>query len=258
MKINSRAPKPSMNDIQELIKCSKDPIYWINNHFMYVDHRTGSTQLTLRDYQVNFINLLHNNSNVIASTCRQSGGTLTIAAYTLWCSIFHPNINTALLSMDARAADRISEIVMFAFSKLSSHMAPALKFHAKHSMYFDNGSKIFFGPVTKSCLRGLTLQNVFVDQFSLLQADVQDNFLQDVMPMRAYKNGKTLLMGTPNGKGNMFHTIWSVSGASIYSPWVDFEITYHDLPCTRDPWADLMRSMIGKDAFMQEYEGIFL
>ena len=60
-------------NIQEYIKCSQDPIYFIENYCYIVTLDHGLQLFKLYDCQKNKVNIIHNNRRVILMEGRQQG-----------------------------------------------------------------------------------------------------------------------------------------------------------------------------------------
>lgn len=59
--------------VDEWIKCSTDPIYFINNYVKVVHVDKGVVPFALFPYQERIINAYHNNRKCVVMTSRQSG-----------------------------------------------------------------------------------------------------------------------------------------------------------------------------------------
>lgn len=68
--------KRTQEELDDYIKCMNDPIYFAEKCFLMTPN--GLSKVTLRDYQVDYINHLKNNKFSIFLSCRQSGKTQLI------------------------------------------------------------------------------------------------------------------------------------------------------------------------------------
>lgn len=59
--------------IEEYIKCAKDPVYFIQKYIKVVSLDKGLVPFHLFDYQEDMINKIHDNRFIIAKLPRQSG-----------------------------------------------------------------------------------------------------------------------------------------------------------------------------------------
>lgn len=60
------------DQVDEFIKCSKDPIYFIENYVKVVSLDSGVVNFKLYPYQKRIILAIHNNRKVIAKLFRQA------------------------------------------------------------------------------------------------------------------------------------------------------------------------------------------
>ena len=94
-------------NIQEYIKCSQDPIYFIENYCYIVTLDHGLQKFSLYDCQRKKIDVIHNNRRVILMEGRQQGKTTTSAAYILWYTLFQSSKTVAILANKATAAREV-------------------------------------------------------------------------------------------------------------------------------------------------------
>jgi len=95
------------DNIQEYIKCSQDPIYFIENYCHIVTLDNGLQLFKLYDCQKKKIDVIHSNRRVILMEGRQQGKTTTSAAYILWYTLFQPNKTVAILANKATSAREV-------------------------------------------------------------------------------------------------------------------------------------------------------
>lgn len=68
--------KRTKEEVEDYIKCMQDPVYFASKCFLMTP--AGLQPCTLRDYQVDYLNLVANNRFTIFRSCRQSGKTLNM------------------------------------------------------------------------------------------------------------------------------------------------------------------------------------
>jgi hypothetical protein len=64
--------------VQEYIKCSQDPIYFIKTYIKIISLDRGLIPFELYDYQAKFITALHENRRIIGMFPRQHGKCLSL------------------------------------------------------------------------------------------------------------------------------------------------------------------------------------
>ena len=74
--------------VTEIIKCSQDPIYFIENYCQIVSLDRGLIPFKLYDCQKEKVHTILNNRKVILMEGRQQGKTITAAACILWYTLF--------------------------------------------------------------------------------------------------------------------------------------------------------------------------
>jgi len=74
--------------VQEIIKCSRDPIYFIETYCMIVSLDQGLVHFKLYECQKEKVDIILNNRKVILIEGRQQGKTITAAACILWYTLF--------------------------------------------------------------------------------------------------------------------------------------------------------------------------
>ena len=71
----------TQEQIQEFDKCSKDPLYFIQNYVKIVSLDHGLVPFDMYSFQKEMIGTMHNNRFTICKLPRQSGKSTTIVSY---------------------------------------------------------------------------------------------------------------------------------------------------------------------------------
>ncbi len=153
-RVGSRASY-TPDQVQEMMKCMDDPIYFITKYCKIVSLDSEEPiPFELFGYQDNFLTKVHNNRRVISMQPRQSGKTQTIAAYICWYIVFQRNQTVAILANKADAAREILSRCKFMYEYLPTWMQHGIKKWNEGSIALENGSKAFTAATSKSGLRG--------------------------------------------------------------------------------------------------------
>ena len=94
------------NEVEEWKKCAKDLPYFIEQYAKFMTPQ-GLQNVTLRDYQWDYLNLLLHNQLTIMRSARQSGKTTTSAMYLLWYILFNTDKNAIVLGNKGKTAREI-------------------------------------------------------------------------------------------------------------------------------------------------------
>ena len=73
----------------------------------------------------------------------------------------------------------------------------------KHSIGFDNGSRIISQATSENTGRGLAISLLFLDEFAFVRDSVQVEFWTSIAPTLA-TGGSCIITSTPNGDTNIF------------------------------------------------------
>jgi hypothetical protein len=198
--------------IQELVKCRKDPVYFIRT-YVYLQHPTrGKLLFNLYDYQEELVKTCHENSRVIALISRQMGKTQTISMYLLWYAMFHDDKTVVIASKNNGHAMEIMDRIRFAYEELPHWLKAGCKYYNKHNLEFDNGSRIKSEATTEKTGRGLAISKLYLDELAFISHRIQTAMWRSLAPTLS-TGGEAIISSTPNGDTDLFATLWR--GANV-------------------------------------------
>lgn len=241
----------SKEQIQELIRCKNDPIYFIQKYVKIVSLDFGLVNFNLYDYQKNFINILENNRKVISMQPRQMGKSQTVAAYILWYTLFQSNKTVAILANKAAAAREILFRYQLMYENLPLFLQQGIKTWNKGDIELENGSIIFTAATSKSGVRGRSVNLLYVDETAIIPNNIAEEFFTAVYPVvSAGSTTKIILTSTPLGF-NHFWKFWNDAQQGS-NGFVAFKVNYNEHPDRDDKWAEDQRKLLGELKFNQE------
>ena len=148
-------------NIDDLIKSSKDVIFFIEK-FIKIQHPTkGSVNFHLYDYQKELIKTFDNYKYSIALTGRQLGKTTCCAAYILWKAIFVNDLTILIAANKMSSALEIMSRIRYMYEELPDFIKPGVTTYNKSSIEFDNKSRIISRPTTPDAGRGLSVSILY-------------------------------------------------------------------------------------------------
>ena len=71
-------------EVQEYVKCSKDPIYFAKKYIKIINVDKGLVPFNMYNFQEDMVSSFNNNRFNICKLPRQSGKSTTVTAYILW------------------------------------------------------------------------------------------------------------------------------------------------------------------------------
>lgn len=247
----------TQEQVKEFIRCSRDPIYFIEKYIKIVNVDQGLVSFNLYDYQKEIIETSVSNRFVICKLPRQAGKTTTVAGLILWYTLFHENYNTAILANKRAQALEIVGRIQLAYEHLPDWLKQPIAEWNKGSVEFSNGSRILASATSSSAIRGGSFNLVYLDEFAFVDNNMQEDFFASVYPtISSGKTSKVLITSTPNGL-NMFYKIWvdSEEGNNDYKR---IEVHWSDVPGRDEKWKEETIRNTSKEQFRVEFECEFV
>ena len=247
----------SQDMISEYVKCSRDPIYFVEKYIqiVHVDH--GLIPIVLYDYQKEIITSITENRRVAVNTSRQAGKTTTAVAIILWYILFNDYKTVALLANKGDAAREILARIKIAYEALPKWLQQGVIEWNKGSVEFENGCKILAGSTSSSAIRGKSVSFLYIDETAFVEG--WDEFFASVFPTISSGNTtKILLTSTPNGLNHFYKTcngaIENING------YIYVEVPWYNVPGRDEEWRNetLQGMDFDTEKFAQEYECQFL
>lgn len=243
--------------IKEFIKCSHDPVYFIENYIKIVNVDEGLVNFEMYPYQKNIVETSVNNRFVICKLPRQSGKTTSIMGLILWYIMFNENYNVAILAHKAMQSREILHRIQFAYEHLPMWLQIGVMEWNKGNIELENGSKVLASSTTGSAIRGGSFNLIYLDEFAFVPNNLQDEFFASVYPtISSGKTSKVLITSTPNGL-NLFYKIWNDAeeGNNDYQP---IAVNWQDTPGRDEAWKKETIRNTSEQQFRVEYGCEFL
>ena len=237
--------------VLEIAKCVKDPIYFIDNYCYIVTLDHGIQPFKLYDCQKTKIKLIHDNRKVILMEGRQQGKTTSAAAYILWYTLFQDNKSVAVLANKSATAREIMSRYQLMFEYLPPWMQQGIKTWNKGDIELENGSIVFTSATTAAGIRGKSVNLLYIDEAAIIPNTVADAFFTAVYPViSAGQTTKILITSTPLGY-NHFWKFWN-DAINKNNDFVPMYIPYWEIPGRDEKWALEQKRQLGDLKYNQE------
>jgi len=279
--------------IMELARCKRDPVYFMKKYIKIQHPKRGTIKFNMFEYQERFVRCMHENRYVITLQPRQCGKTLTAAMYLLWFAMFYEpekNVEDQAEGDEDSSADatiliasknqghalEIAERVRFAYEELPNWIKPGLKYWNRHSVWFDNGSRIISEATTEKTGRGLSITKLYLDELAFINPRIQEALWASLAPTLS-TGGSAIVSSTPNGDTELFAQLWRramasqlesenadptvVQESSDDAPaigFVPFQVNWREHPERGDKYWQEMLNMLGELKTRQEVGCEFL
>lgn len=215
--------------IEEYLKCSKDPGYFISKYIKVVSLDAGLVPFEMYSYQKKMIETIHNNRFVIAKLPRQSGKTTTVASYLLHYILFNQSVNIAILANKQATAREILARLKLSYEYLPLWLQQGVREWNKHSIVLENGSRIIAAATSSSAIRGGSYNVILLDEYAHVPSSVAEEFFSSVYPtITAGQTTRVIMISTPKGL-NMFYKFWK-GAQSKQNEYIPIEVSWNEVP----------------------------
>tara|TARA_R110002020_G_scaffold26411_8_gene85359 strand:- start:1109 stop:2737 length:1629 start_codon:yes stop_codon:yes gene_type:complete len=243
--------------IEEYIKCSKDPIYFVKNYMKIIHVDQGLIPFDLYDYQEKMITNFNDERFVITKMPRQSGKSTAVISFILYYILFNESKNVALLANKAELARELLDRLKKAYENLPLWLQQGITVWNKGSIELENGSKILATSTTGSAARGQSFSLVFLDEFAFVQHNIANDFFKSVYPtISSGQETKMIIVSTPKGM-NHFYKMW-VEAEEERSNFKTLEVDWWETPGRDIEWKHQQIANTSEQDFNQEFACEFL
>jgi len=244
--------------VRELLRCSSDPKYFIENYvqIVHVDH--GLVPFKLYEYQERMIQTFHNNRFVISKLPRQSGKSTTIISYLLHYIIFNESVQVGILANKGALARELLSRLQMSFEHLPNWLQQGISVWNKGNIELENGSKVMAAATSSSAVRGSSFNVIFLDEFAHVDPpSLAEEFFDSVYPtISSGQSTKVFIVSTPNGM-NKFYKMW-IDAEEKRNTYVPFAINWDDVPGRDEEWKKQTIENTSERQWRQEFECEFL
>ena len=255
--------------LDEYIKCAKDPVYFCSKYVKVKTLDKGIMPFKLYDYQEKFVQTIHDNRFVISKWPRQSGKSTSVIGYITHYVTFNQSVNVAILANKLKTAkDELFAKLQMAYENLPHFLQQGVVEWNKTSFKLENGSRVVCDATSSSAIRGGSYNLLLLDEYAFLPSHIAEEFYSSTYPtISAGLTTKLIIVSTPNGM-NHFHKLWvdanRPAGHKAKNNFVPIEVSWRDVPITPggpkrdDTWAAEQLANTSPEQFEQEYGCSFL
>lgn len=244
---------------KELLKCAKDPMYFMQNYIIVQHPTKGSVPFVLYDYQKRVLNNVENNNKNIILQPRQSGKTILITAYLLWEAIFKENYKIGVAAHKASGAKEIIARFKYAYEFLPHWLKPGVKVYNVFDIEFDNGSSIISQATTENTFRGMSMSCIYLDEMAFIPPRIADAFWTSLLPSMSAGGGngvKLIATSTPNGSEGLFANLW-FKAENDESDFCPTRVFNEEVPERDDVFKKKMLQSMSVTQYAQEFDCAF-
>jgi len=243
--------------VEEYMKCAKDPVYFIKEYVRIVSLDEGLVPFGMYDFQEDMVRQIHDNRFVIAKLPRQTGKSTTVISYLLHYILFTQDVNVAILANKLATARELLHRLKLAYEYLPPWMQQGIVEWNKGSIVLENGSKILASATSSSAVRGGSFNMIFLDEFAFVPQGVAEEFFSSVYPtITSGQSTKVLIISTPKGL-NMFYRFWN-DAVNKRNDYVPIEVHWSAVPGRDEKWKEQTIANTSEEQFRGEFECDFI
>lgn len=221
--VDARGKKLSRAEqVQEIIKCGKDPVYFIKK-YVKIQHPTrGTLDFETYPFQDDCVRQFQEHRLNIVLKSRQLGLSTVCAAYAVWLAIFYKDKNILVIATKLPTAMNFIKKVKFALDNLPPWLLLPKFEPTKQSISFTNGSQIAAIPTSDDAGRSEALSLLIIDEAAFIRDF--DTIWTGLAPTFS-TGGSAIILSTPNGVGGQYYKLWTQAEAgqnkfnAIRLPW---------------------------------------
>ena len=227
------APTNKKRQIQEIIKCGKDPIHFFNR-YVKIQHPTrGMLTFDTYTFQDECVKHFNDNRFNIILKSRQLGLSTLTAAYAVWLAIFYKDKNILVIATKLSVAINFIKKVKVAIRSLPAWlMLPSLVSNNKQTIEFSNGSTVKAIPTSDDAGRSEALSLLIVDEAAFVRNF--DELWTGLYPTLA-TGGRAVVLSTPNGVGGQYYDLY-MKAITNENEFNAIKLPWHMHPDRDDEW----------------------
>ena len=246
----------TQDEVQEYMKCSKDPVYFAENYIKITTLDKGLSEFKPYDYQRDMFEHFNDNRFSIVLACRQSGKSISSIIYILWYVCFNPDKTVAILANKGATAREMLARITLALEHLPWFLQPGCRELNKGSIGFSNNSKIIASATSASSIRGLSVNLLFLDEFAFVE-NANEFYTSTYPVITAGTQTKVIITSTANGVGNLYYKLYEGATQNL-NDFKPFRVDWWDVPGRDDEWKRMTIANTSELQFEQEFGNNFI
>lgn len=242
-------PPSRQAQVAEILKCGKDPVYFIKTYTKIQHQVRGLIPFETYDFQDKCVESFAEHRFNIVLKSRQLGLSTVTAAYALWMALFKKDKNILVIATKLNTAVNFIKKVKTMLDSLPPWLLLCKNEPTKQSIRFTNGSTITAIPTSPDAGRSEALALLIVDEAAFIRDF--DEIWTGLAPTLS-TGGSAIILSTPNGVGGQYYKLWTAAsaGTNNFNP---IKIPWWEHPEHDEEWFKKETSNLPKRKIAQEY-----
>ncbi len=251
---------------EELVKCARNPQYFIENYCKIQHKQRGLIPFKLYDFQKDVVLKFRQNEFIIVNKSRQVGMSTLSAGYVTWFILFQSDKKVLIMAQKQSGAVELLEKVKLMYGQLPEWMKAISTIIGDNalSLILSNRSKVTATATTKEAGRSAAVSLLIIDEAAFVET-MEDTWTAISPTITSGKgedyvfNGvRCLILSTPNGVGNFFHNTF-VRAEAQQNDFYPITLPWYCVPEYTEEWFENEKRNLGDPRKVaQEYECSFI
>lgn len=239
---------------REILRCGKDPAYFISN-FARISHPIhGSIPFNLFPFQQQIVKDFVAHRFVVVNKGRQLGLSTTAAGYVAWLMLFYREKSILVVATKLATAANLVRKVKSIIKNLPPWLVVSkIKFDNRNSFELDNGSWVKASSTSGDAGRSEALSLLVVDEAAHIEN--MEEMWAALYPTLS-TGGRCIAISTPLGVGNWFHRTYTEAEASK-NDFYPIKLFWNVHPDRDQAWFDKETKNMSERQIAQELECSF-
>ena len=242
-------PLSKQKQVAEIVRCGKDPAYFINRYVQIQHPIRGRIPFHTFDFQNDCLVHFNDNRFNIVVKSRQLGLSTLTAAYAVWMTMFRKDKTVLIIATKLAVAQNFIKKVKIALSGIPKWMwITEITAKNTQAIEFSNGSAIKAIPTSEDAGRSEALSLLIVDEAAFIRNF--DELWKGLYPTLS-TGGRAIVVSTPNGTGGQYYDLWNqaAEGTNEFNP---IKLPWDVHPERDDEWFDKESMNMNKQQIAQE------
>tara|TARA_B100000963_G_scaffold361116_1_gene394938 strand:+ start:7890 stop:9479 length:1590 start_codon:yes stop_codon:yes gene_type:complete len=237
--------------VAEILKCGKDPVYFIDNYARISHPIEGLIPFKTYPYQADLLHDFNDYRFNVILKARQLGISTIAAAYVVWLMLFHRDKNILVMATKFKTASNLVKKVKAIMKNLPEWIVISeISIDNRSSFELSNGSQIQAASTSGDAGRSEALSLLVIDEAA--HVENLDDLWAGLYPTIS-TGGRVIALSTPNGVGNWFHKTYSeaAEGTNDFHP---INLPWDVHPDRDQEWFDKETRNMSRREIAQELE----
>ena len=240
--------------IKEIVKCGKDPIYFINNYARISHPKHGLIPFKTYDFQQQLLGDFNDYRFNVILKARQLGISTITAAYAAWLMMFYRDKNIVVMATKFGTASNLVKKVKAIIKNLPEWIQVAdISVDNRASFELSNGSQIKAISTSGDAGRSEALSLLVIDEAAHVEGMDE---IWTALYSTLSTGGRCIALSSPNGVGNWFHKA-CVDAEAEENDFFMTTLMWDVHPDRDQKWFDKETKNMSRRAIAQELECSF-